>query len=156
MGYWSMSDRVLLVKPQGQPFNFSIIVVYAPTSDSSDDDIENFYKMLDKAKAQCKSQELALVIGDLNAKVGKEQSSEVTGHHGLGERNEQGNEWVQWCSSNGQVITNTWFEKHPHRLWTRKSPGGDTKNQIELYSNKQTLQKRYHRLNYKPKRRLWK
>ena len=71
--------------------------------------------------------------------MGKEQSSEVTGHHGLGERNEQGNKWVQWCSSNRQVITNAWFEKHPRRLWTWKSPGGDTKNQIDYI----TINKRF-------------
>ena len=39
LGYWAVSDRVLLVKIQGQPFNISIIVVYAPTAESTEDEI---------------------------------------------------------------------------------------------------------------------
>ena len=34
LGYWTVSDRVLLVKIQGNPFNMIIIVVYAPTHGS--------------------------------------------------------------------------------------------------------------------------
>ena len=30
LGYWTVSERVLLVKLQGQPFNISVIVVYTP------------------------------------------------------------------------------------------------------------------------------
>ena len=35
------------------------------------------------------------------------------------------------CQANEQVITNTWFEQHPRRLWTWKSPDNVTKNQID-------------------------
>ncbi|MCH9665805.1 MAG: hypothetical protein K0U41_08180 [Gammaproteobacteria bacterium] len=139
LGYWQLSDRVLLVKLRGKPFNISLIVVYAPTSDSTDEESDKFYDTLDMAKAQCKSQEITIVMGDLNAKVGKEQKCEIVGKHGLGSRNERGEKWVQWCTANNQVITNTWFEEHPRRLWTWKSPGGDTKNQIDFV----TINKRF-------------
>ena len=39
MGYHAMSDRILLVKIHGQPFNLSIIQVYAPTSASTEEKI---------------------------------------------------------------------------------------------------------------------
>ena len=39
MGYWAISDRVLLVKLKGHPFNISIIQAYAPTSASTEEDI---------------------------------------------------------------------------------------------------------------------
>ena len=32
LGYWAISDRVLIVKIKGSPFNINIIQVYAPTS----------------------------------------------------------------------------------------------------------------------------
>ena len=35
-------------------------------------------------KAQCKSQEIIIVMGDLNAKVGSEGGSDMVGKHGLG------------------------------------------------------------------------
>ena len=39
MGYWPISDRVLLVKLKGHPFNISINQAYAPTSASTEEDI---------------------------------------------------------------------------------------------------------------------
>ena len=139
LGFWQVSDRVLLVKLKGKPFNISIIVVYAPTSESTEDDIESFYDNLDTAKAHCKSHEIILVMGDLNAKVGKGQSNETTGKYGLGKQNDRGDRWVEWCNRNNQIITNTWFEQHPRRLWTWRSPGGDIKNQIDYI----TINKRF-------------
>ena len=46
----------------------------------------------------CGSQEIKIVTGDLNAKVGTEQDRlrEVVGRHGLGSRNERGDMWVDW------------------------------------------------------------
>ena len=63
----------------------------------------------------------------------------MIGKYGLGSRNERGEKWVQWCTANCQVITNTCFKEHPRRLWTWKSPGGDTKNQIDYV----TINKRF-------------
>ena len=36
-----MSDRILLVKIHGQPFDLSIIQMYAPTGDSTEQEIED-------------------------------------------------------------------------------------------------------------------
>lgn len=51
----------------------SNIVVYAPMAQSKETDMESFYSMLDSAKALCKSQELIIIRGDLNAKVDMER-----------------------------------------------------------------------------------
>ena len=42
MGYHAISDRILLVKIHGQPFDLSIIQVYVPTSDSTEEEIEMY------------------------------------------------------------------------------------------------------------------
>ncbi|XP_042862524.1 craniofacial development protein 2-like [Penaeus japonicus] len=133
IGHWELSDRVMMVKLKGSPFNISIILVYAPTSDSSEDDIDKFYETLEEAKGQCKSQEIIIVMGDLNAKVGQDQGDGdgIIGKHGLGIRNERGDRWIQWCKRHNQIITNTCFQDHPRRLWTWRSPGGNIKNQID-------------------------
>ncbi|XP_072021160.1 craniofacial development protein 2-like [Amphiura filiformis] len=68
LGYWTVSERVLMVKLQGQPFNISVIVVYAPTAESTEEEIDAFYDKLEEAKSQCKSDEIQLIMGDLNAK----------------------------------------------------------------------------------------
>jgi len=46
-------------------------------------------------------------MGDLNAKVGCGKQSDVDGPYGLGETNERGDIWVQWCEENDQVIAKT-------------------------------------------------
>ena len=132
MGYWAISDRVLLVKLKGHPFNISIIQAYAPTSASTEEDIEAFYETLEKAKEQCKSQDIIIMMGDFNARVGKQREGHIVGEHGLGIRNERGEPFVRWCQANEQVIANTWFEQHPTKLWTWKSPDNVTKNQIDF------------------------
>ena len=71
-------------------------------------------------------------MGDLNAKVGQGQDGKTVGEFGLGERNERGDRWVQWCEANNMVITNTWFKEHPRRIYTWKSPGDRTRNQIDF------------------------
>ena len=67
LGYWSLTDKILLMKILGSSFNIFIIVVYAPTSDCKEEEINMFYNNLDMAKAQCKSQKIIIVMGDLNA-----------------------------------------------------------------------------------------
>ena len=64
-GYWTLSDRVLLLKIAGKPLDINIIQIYAPTSTSSNEDIEKFYGDLEQAKAQ---QDPLIIMGDLNQK----------------------------------------------------------------------------------------
>lgn len=131
-GYWPISDRVILVKMRSAPFDLNIIQVYAPTSASSEEDIEAFYDNLEKAKQQCKSQEIVIIMGDFNAKVGSKQVEDIVGPHGLGEQNERGEKLVEWAQTNDLVITNTMFTQPIRRRWTWKQPGEDgAKNQVD-------------------------
>ena len=130
-GYWAISDRVLLVKFKGKPFDISILQVYAPTTDAEDGDIDNFYEEIDSAVAQCKSQDIIFVMGDFNAKVGEGQEGNTVGPHGLGERNDRGDALISWCKSNETAIMNTWFKNHKRRKYTWVSPNSQTRNQID-------------------------
>ena len=131
IGFWPVSDRVITVKIHAKPFNINIIQVYAPTSSSSEEDLEEFCSGIDSCMKQCKSNEIKVVLGDFNAKVGKGRHADIVGNDGIGSRNDRGDKLIDWCEQNNQVILNTWFTKHPRRLWTWKSPNGVTKNQID-------------------------
>ena len=130
-GFYAVSERVLLVRLKGKPFDVCIIQVYAPTCDYSDEEVDLFYEDVMKAKRQCKRHDIVLVMGDLNAKVGMGRFEETVGPYGIGERNERGDKWVEWCVENEQVILNTWYRHHPRKLWTRQSPGDRYSNQID-------------------------
>ena len=57
IGYWAISDRVVVVKIRGRPSNICIIQAYAPTADNSEEDIIYFYDQLNQAKTKCKLQD---------------------------------------------------------------------------------------------------
>ena len=129
--FWGVSDRIVLVKLNGKPFNISIIQVYTPTADYGEDAITNFYEELDKAYDQCSSQNIIYVMGDFNATFGNERIGNTVGPFGLGKKNDRRNNLVTWCQTHDLVITNTWFKDHPRRLYTWRGPGDRTRNQID-------------------------
>jgi hypothetical protein len=67
-------------------------------------------------------------MGNLNAKVGSDNThlEQIMGRHGLGDRNENGEMFVDFCAHNGLVIGGTLFiHKNIHKeTWT--SPDGHT------------------------------
>ena len=132
IGHWGISDRVILVKIKEPKFCLSLIQVYAPTSDANDQDIEQFYDELNSAIKKCKGNEVKIVMGDFNAKVGNEADGKIVGKVGLGFRNGRGDILVEWCNEQGFCIVNTCFQQPKNKLWTWKSPDGVTKNQIDF------------------------
>ena len=88
MGWCALSD--LHFKLRGSPFDLFIIQVYAPNSDSSEEEIEKFYDTLDEAKRQCRSQYIIIIMEDLKEKVGNKLYEDIVGKQGLGTQNERG------------------------------------------------------------------
>lgn len=74
-----------MVQLLGRPININIIQVYAPTADKPEEEVENFYKQLDQVLKLTKPNEINIILGDLNAKVGKGRMGSVIGDWGLGE-----------------------------------------------------------------------
>ena len=132
IGYNPMSPRVITIRLKAHPINLTIIQVYAPTSDASDDNLESFYNTVQEALDKTPPRDLLVMMGDWNAKVGKtERKNSHIGIHGLGEQNERGVKLAAFCISNDLTIGNTIFPHHPRRLYTWRSPGERTRNQID-------------------------
>ena len=127
-----ISDRVVVAKLEAKPLDLGIIQVYAPTSESEDEEVEKFYEEVEKAKSYLKSQDIKIIMGDFNAKVGDERVDDVVGPSGIGKLNERGSKLIEWCQMNEYTITNTWFQNHPRRQWTWMSPGDRTRNKIDF------------------------
>ena len=75
-----------------------------------------------------------VIVGDFNAKLAKERmkmEKRAIGNFALGERNNNGEELVNFAIENELSIMNTMFQKHPRRLLTWTSPDGKNKNQID-------------------------
>ena len=69
-------------------------------------------------------QNVLLIIGDWNAKVGSQETSGVTGKFGLRIQNEAGQRLIEFFQENALVIANTLFQQHKRRLYTWISPNG--------------------------------
>lgn len=93
-------------KLRGQPFNINIIRVYTPTADKSEDKIKEFYDHIKKVLKYTKKNELIIIMGDFNAKVGNGKKDNIVSKHDLGERNERGDRLVQFCREDF-IISNT-------------------------------------------------
>ena len=55
----------------GKPFNITVIQVYAPTSNTEEAEVEQFYEDLQDLELTPKK-DVLFVIGDWNAKVGSQ------------------------------------------------------------------------------------
>lgn len=133
MGYEPVSDRVLSIKLKAKPVNLNIIQVYAPTSAATDADLESFYTELETVMTKIPKRELLVIMGDLNAKIGAhaDKLSSCAGKFGLGQRNDRGERLIQFAAEHNLVISNTFFQNHPRRLYTWISPDGKYRNQID-------------------------
>ena len=74
---------------------------------------------------------------DWNAKVGSKETCGVAGKFGLGVQNEAGQRLIEFCQENTLVIANTLFQQHRRRLYTRTSPDGQHRNQIDYILSSQ-------------------
>jgi exonuclease III len=131
MGYWPVNERIIMCKLRAKPFNIVVLQVYAPTSDYSDEEIEDFYEEINKTLKETKSSDMVLIMGDFNAKVGDLVMSKSIGKYGLGKTNDRGETLIQFCERNDMSIANTLFKQPKRRLYTWKSPGDVHRNQID-------------------------
>ena len=122
---------MISVRFQGKPFNITVIQVYGPTSKA--EEAERFYEDLPGLLELTPKKDVLLIIGDWNAKVGRQETPGITGKFGLGIWNEAGQRLIEFCQENALVIANTLFPQHKRRLYTWTSPDGQHRNQIIIF-----------------------
>ena len=96
---------MISVRFQGKPFNITAIQVYAPTSNAEEAEVERFYEDLQDLLEPTPKKDVLFIIGDWNAKVGRQETPGVTGKFGLGIRNEAGQRLIDFFQENALVIT---------------------------------------------------
>ena len=133
IGYTTISERIMAIRLFAKPKNLTLLQVYAPTATKKNERaIDNFYEELQTATVFIKKEDICIVMGDLNAKVGHGEDKQCgIGMHGLGTRNESGDKLAEFCLANNLTIANTWFKHHPRNTYTWKSPGDLYRNQID-------------------------
>jgi len=129
LGYNPISECLLTVRLAAKPWNVTLIQVYAPTNQATDQEKDGFYTSLQQVFSQAPKQGIVLVCGDFNAKIGEGAS---VGKFGLGVRNDNGERLVQFAQANGLLATNAMVRQHPRHQYTWCAPGGGAcRNQID-------------------------
>ncbi|XP_017302944.1 craniofacial development protein 2-like [Diaphorina citri] len=127
-----VSERVIGIKINTTPVNTFIIQAYAPTLDSNEEEKNKFYDDLNDTLKHKAFQEILIVMGDFNAKVGNSKIDNIVGPHGLGTINSAGQDLINFCNENNMFICNTWFYQKQSARHTWTSPDGNHKNQIDF------------------------
>ena len=68
------NDRMNSVRLEGQPFNITVIQVYAPTSNAEEVEVEWFYEDLQDLLGLTPPKDVLFIIEDWNVKVGSQET----------------------------------------------------------------------------------
>ena len=109
---------MILVNFQGKPFSIMVIQVYAPTSNTEEAEVKQFYEDLQDLLELTPKIDVLFIIGDWNTKVGSQETPGVTSKFGLGVQNEAEQRLIELCQENALVIANNLFQQHKRRLYT--------------------------------------
>lgn len=92
-------------------------VIYAPIAESPKNDIDEFYNKLQNQIDMIDKNDVLLIMGDWNAKVGTDHDTwcDNIGKYGFGNANERGERLLEFCCLNQLCITNTYFQHKASR-----------------------------------------
>ncbi|KAF7246946.1 Craniofacial development protein 2 [Varanus komodoensis] len=118
MGYNLQNDRMISVQIQSKPLNITVVQIYSPTTGAEEAEIDRFHEGLQHLQELTPKNDVLIIMGDWNAKVGSQKRTGITGKFGLGVQNEAGHRLVEFCQENTMVIANTLFQQSKRRLYT--------------------------------------
>ena len=109
-----VNDRLMTIriKLRGNRY-LTLVSVYAPTLTNDDLTKELFYENLEKTINETPAEDKLIVLGDFNARVGKDAASwkGVLGLHGVGKENSNGILLLSKCAQHQLSITGTMFRQ---------------------------------------------
>ncbi|KAK5639471.1 hypothetical protein RI129_011963 [Pyrocoelia pectoralis] len=118
-----ITERLCSIRLKGEKRNISIINVHAPSVEKEDDEKERYYELLENECDKLPKFDAKIVIGDCNAKVGKEDVYRRV----AGQRSKH-----EVSNDNGQRLINFAMERDMDIYkGTWKSPDGRVVNQID-------------------------
>ena len=105
----------------------TLLSVYAPTMDGSDEEIDMFYRSLEKAIQTTPRADRLWILGDFNARVQNDTNlwPNVLGRFGIGKSSTNGDWLLNLCATQALAITNTRFQLPEKAIatWTHPKSG---------------------------------
>ena len=128
-----VNERLSYVTIRTRWGNTVLLNVYAPTEVATDNDKDIFYDELERLFDRLPKYNSKIVLGDFNAKVGREEKYRPTiGKYSLHEKtNNNGERLITFAISKNLLVKSTYFEHKDIHKYTWVSPDGKTLNQID-------------------------
>lgn len=128
-----VDERICILRVKGRFNNYSLISVHAPTEEKEDSAKDTFYDLMEKAYDSCPSYDVKMIMGDLNAKVGREEwLKPAVGIDSLhNESNNNGMRLANFANNHHMIIGGTHFPHKGIHKGTWRSPNGLAINQID-------------------------
>ena len=91
----------------------TIVSAYAQTMTYPAEEKERFYESLKATIGRVPSSDKLIVLGDFNARVGRDHETweRVIGHHGMGNENANGSLLLNMCAEHQLTITNMLYQQ---------------------------------------------
>lgn len=133
MQFTPVNERLAAIRIRAKYFNISLICAHAPTEDKDDEAKESFYERLEEVYDQCPRYDVKIVLGDFNAKVGREGLfGPAVGKFSLhANTSDNGYRLIDFAVARNMVISSTRFQHLDIHKATWLSPDQNTANQID-------------------------
>lgn len=131
----AFTNRVCYIRIKGKFRNISMINVHAPTEDKDLEEKVEFYEQLEEYFGRLPKYDVKVLLGDCNAKIGREEIHEpIIGRHSLHRStNQNGEKLIEFAMEQRLKIMGTCYEHKDIHKATWKSPNGITLNQIDHF-----------------------
>ena len=129
----AISPRIITARFKSTGRNVTVINAYAPTNLAEDDKKDQFYEQLQAVFNKVPKRDLPILLGDMNAKIGSDNSGleQVMGRHGMGAMNDNGRRFTEFCAFNKLIIGGSLFPHKDVHKATWISPDRVTENQLD-------------------------
>ncbi|XP_050746045.1 craniofacial development protein 2-like [Drosophila biarmipes] len=110
-GFSEMHEYTAGIRVKARFFNLSIICAHAPTEEKDDAVKDSFYARLAVTYDRCPDHDVMLILGDFNAKVGRERFFDPTvGRFSLHETtSNDGLRLIDFAATRNMVVSSTRF-----------------------------------------------
>jgi hypothetical protein len=127
-----VSDRMSYIVLRGHWYNIIVLNAHAPTEEKGDDS-RSFYEELEGGFYHFPKYHMKILLGDINAKVGREDTFKLTiGNENLyQDSNDNGVRVVNCATSTNLVVKSMMIPHRNIHKYTWTSPDGKTHNQID-------------------------